>query len=327
MSALLELHGIDKVFAGRKRWFGPTPAPVRAVSGLSLHVAPGERLGIVGESGSGKTTLARIILGLDRASAGRVVLEGRDVGTLDPAALGLIRRSIQMVFQDPLSSLNPRKTVRQIVRLPLDAQAIGTSAERNARVDALLDAVGLSPRFAKLRPAQLSGGQRQRVGIARALAIDPKLIVLDEPTASLDVSVQARILTLLDRLRDQRQIALILISHNLGVVRHVADRVAVMYLGRIVEIGPAAAIFANAQHPYTQALFAAIPALDDEELVELKRGERAHGEIAGAGRIPPGCAFHPRCPHAMDRCRNEPPALTQVAPGHAASCHLLTRGA
>jgi oligopeptide/dipeptide ABC transporter ATP-binding protein len=251
------------------------------------------------------------------------VLEGKDVSALDASSLGLIRRTIQMVFQDPLSSLNPRKTVRQIVRLPLDAQGTGSQAERNARVDALLDAVGLSPRFAKLRPAQLSGGQRQRVGIARALAIDPKLIVLDEPTASLDVSVQARILSLLDRLREQRQIALILISHNLGVVRHVSDRVAVMYLGRIVEIGPVAAIFANAQHPYTQALFAAIPALDDEELVELKRGERAQGEIASAARVPSGCAFHPRCPHAMERCRSAPPPSVEVAPGHSASCHLL----
>lgn len=309
------------------RNFGSAAQPVRALRDVSLAVDAGERLGIVGESGSGKTTLARIALGLTRASAGAVRILDRDVTAHSRADRTFIHRSVQMVFQDPMSSLNPRKRIEDIIALPLRAQGIGNGASRSRRVRDLLDSVGLPQRFLNARPGQLSGGQRQRVGIARALAIEPQLLLLDEPTASLDVSVQARVLELLGELQQRLGIAQVMISHNLGVIRHAADRVAVMYLGQIVETGTTAQIYASPAHPYTQALFSAIPRVGDAKRVLGEDHRRARGEVASALNIPSGCSFHPRCPQAMDVCRTTEPVLTDVAPGQSARCHLLAPAA
>ncbi|MSO65232.1 MAG: ABC transporter ATP-binding protein [Alphaproteobacteria bacterium] len=304
------------------RQFGTAARPVLALNDVSLSVGEGERIGIVGESGSGKTTLARIVLGLTPPTSGRVTLLGRDVSAHRGADRAFIHRHAQMVFQDPLSSLNPRKSVRQIIALPLEAQRIGTAREREAAVKVLIESVGLPARHLDARPAQLSGGQRQRVGIARALAISPKLLLLDEPTASLDVSVQARILELLSRLQAERRIAQVMVSHNLGVIRHAADRVAVMYLGQIVELTSTARLYAAPAHPYTQALFAAVPSVGEKKRDAPK--VRAKGEVASATNIPAGCAFHPRCPQAMDRCRTVVPGVSTVAPDHSVRCHLYS---
>ncbi|MSP52008.1 MAG: ABC transporter ATP-binding protein [Alphaproteobacteria bacterium] len=323
MTVVLRLDRVSKVFGSGRGWFGRSRRPdVRAVSEVSLTLETGGRVGLVGESGSGKTTTARLILGLTRASAGRIELAGRDVTALTPEDEGHIHRSAQIVFQDPLSSLNPKKSVQQIVMLPLIAQKIGTTNERLERVKELLDQVGLPQRYRNSLPDRLSGGQRQRVGIARALAINPQLLVLDEPTASLDVSVQARVLALLDDLQRSLGIAQIMVSHNLGVIRHVADKVAVMYLGRIVEQGSTAQIFSAPAHPYTQALFSAIPVIDPSERASLPQRPEVKGEVTSAAHIPNGCAFHPRCTSARAECSNVVPQLKAIADGHQVSCHL-----
>jgi len=307
--------------AGVSRNFGSASRPVRALRDVTLRIDKGERLGIVGESGSGKTTLARIVLGLTRASAGKVSVLDRDVTIHRAEDRRFVHRNVQMVFQDPMSSLNPRKRVKDIIALPLRAQRVGTAATRAARVRELLDSVGLPQRLLNARPAQLSGGQRQRVGVARALAIEPQLLLLDEPTASLDVSVQARVLELLGDLQQRLGIAQVMISHNLGVIRHAADRVAVMYLGQVVESGTTAQLYAAPAHPYTQALFSAVPRVGDEKRTAGDGRETPRGEVASAVNIPSGCAFHPRCPRATDLCRaTEPPEVT-VAPGQIARCH------
>lgn len=317
--SVLSLNDVGKTFRSGGR-------PLRAVDSVHLSVAEGERLGLVGESGSGKTTLARIILGLTKADSGSVSVLGRDVTRLTASDRQHIQRHVQTVFQDPLSSLNPRKRVRDIIMLPLTAQRIGSRRERLERVERLLDDVGLPQRLLGARPAQLSGGQRQRVGIARALAIEPRLLLLDEPTASLDVSVQARILELLTTLHERLRLSQIMISHNLGVVRHAADRVAVMYLGRIVETAPTAQLYAAPAHPYTQALFAAVPRVGEEKREFLPERAQARGEVASGTDIPPGCPFHPRCPQATDRCRTVEPVPVDLATGHTVRCHLFDAG-
>ena len=314
-------------FKNVTRNFGSAANPVRALRDVSLHIDRGERLGIVGESGSGKTTLARIVLGLTRASSGTVQILDRDVTAHTGADRSFIHRTVQMVFQDPMSSLNPRKRVKDIIALPLRAQGIGTAASRAVRVRDLMESVGLPQRFLNARPGQLSGGQRQRVGIARALAIEPQLLLLDEPTASLDVSVQARVLHLLGELQERLGIAQVMISHNLGVIRHAADRVAVMYLGQIVETGTTAQLYAAPAHPYTQALFSAIPRVGDGKRVVGEDHRRARGEVASALNIPSGCAFHPRCPRATDVCRAAEPISVEVTPGQFARCHHVDAAA
>lgn len=289
---------------------------VRAVDGVSLTVNRGETLGLVGESGCGKSTLAKCVMGLDSLSAGRIVFQGRDVADWPEKEL---RRTMQMIFQDPYSSLNPRQKIGSIIREGLDIHAIGTKAERRTRVEELLGLVGLRPEHGSRYPHEFSGGQRQRVAVARTLALNPDLIVCDEPVSALDVSVQAQILRLLKSLQTRLDLTYIFISHDLSVVSHIADRVAVMYLGRIMEFAPAATLFASPRHPYTEALLSAVLTPDP-----TRRTERIplHGELPSPMNPPDGCPFHPRCPKAFDRCPKERPELREVAPDVQAACWL-----
>jgi oligopeptide/dipeptide ABC transporter ATP-binding protein len=276
-------------------------------------------LAVVGESGSGKSPLARCILRLIDPTAGRVMFDGEDVTAMKGRNLNGFRQRVQPVFQDPFSSLDPRWTVGRSVREALDAHAIGTRDERDARVADLLDRVGLSPELAIRRPHELSGGQRQRVGIAAALAPSPALIVADEPVSALDVSVQAQVLNLLAELQRDLQLAILFVAHDLAVVEHISHRVAVMYLGRIVETGTTEAVFRDPQHPYTQALLAAIPLPDPSQRL---RPPELHGEIPSPISPPSGCRFHTRCPVAIARCEREDPEMTDFGNGHLAACHI-----
>ncbi|MBX6369960.1 MAG: ATP-binding cassette domain-containing protein [Rhodospirillales bacterium] len=310
MSALLELQDLRRDFSVGGGLFRKRRT-LHAVSGVSLQVARGEVLGIVGESGCGKSTLARMMLGLLRPSAGRVVLDGEDLATLDRRS---VARRVQPVFQDPYSSLNPRKTVGAIIGLPLAVHGIGDASSRRRRVVEAMERVGLPERLYDSFPNQLSGGQRQRVAIARALVIRPEIVVCDEPTSALDVSVQAQILNLLEELRRDFGLTYVLISHNLAVVEHIATRVAVMYLGRIVEEAPTELLFRAPRHPYTRALLAAV--LTPEPGLGVP--DPGLGATFPNPLDPPsGCAFHPRCPMALPRCRRDrPPLVGGVA------CHL-----
>jgi oligopeptide/dipeptide ABC transporter ATP-binding protein len=322
MTALLQVEGLAKVFAARTRWsaFVGGKSVVRAVDDLSLEIAESETLALVGESGCGKSTTGRLVMRLIEPTAGRVVFEGTDITAASSAALRQARRRMQMVFQDPRSSLSPRRTVLQTVAEPLDANGmIRSAAHRREAVGQLLDSVGLSPSVMARYPHQFSGGQRQRIGIARAIALGPSLIVADEPVSALDVSVQAQIINLLQDLQKERRLSYLFISHDLAVVRHIADRVAVMYLGRIVEIGPKAQVFAAPHHPYTQALLSAAPEA---------RPSRTHkrivlpGDVPSPSAIPSGCSFRTRCPIAQEICSSERPPLGDIAAGHAAACHF-----
>jgi oligopeptide transport system ATP-binding protein len=317
---LLEVQDLAKHFAVRK-------GTVRAVDGVSFSVAKGETLALVGESGCGKSTTARLVLRLIEPSAGQVRFDGTDLTTLSRAELRGMRRRMQIVFQDPYASLDPRMSVGATLEEPLIVHDLGDAAKRRARVAELLRLVGLAPYHAQRFPHEFSGGQRQRIGIARALAVEPALIVCDEPVSALDVSIQAQVLNLLAELQTRLGLSYLFIAHDLAVVRHVADRVAVMYLGRIVEMAPAEALFATPRHPYTQALLAAIP-LPDPGVRGAVRPPTAERKAVTSGdppsplNPPPGCHFHTRCAHANDRCRNEAPALRTLATGHQAACHL-----
>ena len=292
---------------------------VKAVDGVSFHIDPGETLCVVGESGCGKSTVGKTVLGLLPPTAGRIWLGDTEVTGLDDEGMREHRRQLQMVFQDPYASLNPRMTVGEIVAEPLDNYGLSTGAERRPRLEELLHKVGLRPEALQRYPFEFSGGQRQRLGIARALALNPRLIVADEPVSALDVSVQAQVLNLLRDLQDELGLAYLFVSHDLGVVEHVGHRIAVMYLGRVVEMGPRERIFSAPTHPYTEALMAAAPIADPR----LKRDKLViEGDVPSPMNPPTGCHFHTRCPHAEDRCRAEAPVLRPVADGHVVACHL-----
>jgi len=322
--ALVSVQNLVKRFpAGRGLWgFGRPGRAVQAVSGVSFEIAPAQTVGLVGESGCGKTTVGRTILRLIEADAGRVFVDGADVFALKAPELRALRRRMQIVFQDPYGSLNPRMTVRQTLAEPLAIHHLANGgAQRERRIDALLDEVGLDRQLAPSYPHELSGGQRQRVGIARALSVEPKFLVLDEPVSALDVSVQAQVLNLLSDLQQRRRLTYLFIAHDLAVVRQIADQVAVMYLGKIVERAPAAVLYAAPRHPYTTSLLSAVPVPDPNA---QRQRIVLSGDVPSPASPPPGCPFHPRCPHPKrnERCRTEPPALREVAPGQLAACHF-----
>jgi oligopeptide transport system ATP-binding protein len=319
---LLEVRNLVKEFHVRTGFFGGTAGLVRAVDGVSFSILRGETLGLVGESGCGKTTTGRCILQLERATSGEILFEGQDLAKLSPPELRSVRRRIQVIFQDPYSSLNPRMTIGQILAEPLAVHGIVPDPPaRAARVQELLRHVGLLPQHAHRYPHQLSGGQRQRVGIARALAMEPSLIICDEPVSALDVSIQAQIINLLGDLQVKFGLTYLFIAHDLSVVRHISDRVAVMYLGRIVEIADRKSLYDEPLHPYTRALLSAVPIPDPE--IEARRARVVlGGEVPSPLNPPSGCVFHPRCPIAVERCSREVPRLREIRPGHQAACML-----
>lgn len=318
---LIRAENLGKTFGETRGFsFTRTSAGVRAVDGVSFSINHGETVAVVGESGCGKSTMGRLLLRLIDATEGAVFFEGTDINSLSRREMRRMRRKAQMVFQDPYGSLSPRRSIAQIIAEPLEA--FGLVRGRNKmreRVAELLTQVGLSPSYMDRNPRQFSGGQRQRIGIARAISVDPSFIVADEPVSALDVSIQAQIVNLLQDLQEQKHFSYLFIAHDLAVVRHIADRVMVMYLGRIVEMGGKQQIYSAPQHPYTQALLSAAPQPDPD----LKaRRIILEGDVPSPTRVPAGCGFHTRCPLAQEICRIERPALRGVAPGQSAACHF-----
>jgi oligopeptide/dipeptide ABC transporter ATP-binding protein len=319
---ILEVRNLTMHFSVGGGLLAAGEGVVRAVDGVSFSIRRRETLGLVGESGCGKTTTGRCILQLERPTGGEVIFEGQDLTKLKAAELRRVRRRIQVIFQDPYSSLNPRMTVGQIVGEPMSVHGlVPESGARASRVHDLLGRVGLLARHADRYPHELSGGQRQRVGIARALAMSPSLIICDEPVSALDVSIQAQIINLLEDLRADLGLSYLFVAHDLAVVRHISDRVAVMYLGKIVEIADRADLYRTPLHPYTRALLSAVPIPDP--VLESKRDRQVlGGEVPSPLNPPAGCVFHPRCPIAVERCRHEVPVLRRMQAGHEAACHL-----
>lgn len=315
---VLEARGVKRHFIAKRPLFGD-PVVVRAVDGVDLAVQEGETLAIVGESGCGKSTLARLLLRLIEVSEGTVHYRGRHIGTLEEREMRALRAEVQFIFQDPFSSLNPRMTVGALIEEPLRTHRIGLPRDRRARVAQLLDRVGLHPEHANRYPHEFSGGQRQRIGIARALATGPKVLIGDEPVSALDVSIQAQIINILEDLKEEFGLTLVVIAHDLAVIRHMSDRVAVMYLGQIVEIGPTDALFTAPRHPYTEALLSAIPIAS---IGARKANVQVEGEPPDPVAPPSGCRFHTRCPHAQDGCRNQRPTLRKLGDGRRCACHF-----
>ncbi|MEZ4503726.1 MAG: dipeptide ABC transporter ATP-binding protein [Dehalococcoidia bacterium] len=297
-------------------------ADVKAVDGLSFHVKRGETLGLVGESGCGKSTTGRAIIRLYKPTEGSVVFDGTEMTKLEGTDLRRFRRRMQMIFQDPYSSLNPRMNVSQIVAEPMVIHGLYKGAERRDRVDYLLNAVGLNPYFAKRFPHEFSGGQRQRIGIARALAVEPDFLVCDEPVSALDVSIQAQIINLLEDLQSEFNLTYLFIAHDLAVVRHISDRVAVMYLGKMMELAESLELYRNPLHPYTKALLSAVP-ITDPELERTRERIILTGDVPSPLRPPPGCVFNTRCPIVIDECRERVPEWREVATDHWVACHRV----
>ncbi|HXU43367.1 MAG TPA: dipeptide ABC transporter ATP-binding protein [Burkholderiales bacterium] len=319
--ALLEVKHLSKHFH-IPGGIGRSGGIVRAIDNVSFSIRRGETVGLVGESGCGKTTTGRCVLLLERPTSGSIWFEGVDIAALSPRELRSMRRKVQVIFQDPYSSLNPRMTIGQIIAEPLKVHGIiRDKAKREARVRELLEQVGLLPQHAARYPHQLSGGQRQRVGIARALAMEPALIICDEPVSALDVSIQAQIVNLLEDLQKRLGLTYLFIAHDLSVVRHISDRVVVMYLGKIVEVADRRALYEDPLHPYTQALLSAVP-IPDPALEASRNRTVLRGEVPSPLNPPSGCVFHPRCPKAIERCAAEIPPLREIKPGHWAACHL-----
>ena len=320
---LLQVRNLKKYFPVKQGFFNRVIGQIRAVDGISFDLHHGECLGLVGESGSGKTTVGRAMLRALSPTAGQILfrLDGQsyDLATATEKTLRPLRRHMQMIFQDPYSSLNPRMTVSDIIGEPLLVNGVSDRSKREQHVRGLLTQVGLKPEHMRRYPHAFSGGQRQRIGIARALALHPKLIVADEPVSALDVSVQAQVLNLLQELQKTFQLTYLFIAHDLSVVRHISDRIAVMYAGRLVELGTADELFRQPRHPYTEALLAAVPIPQPRR--NLKR-VLLSGEVADPANLPSGCVFHPRCPYTEDRCKTEVPEFREIATGHLTRCHL-----
>ena len=322
-NAVLEVENLSKHFAAGKSFLGLGAGKefVRAVDGVSFTIGRGETFGLVGESGCGKTTIAKLILRIEQPTSGAIRFDGVDVAKLSGKALLSYRRDVQAVFQDPFSSLSPRMRVRDIIAEGLEIHTKLSKAQITTRVHEVLDLVGMRADVAKLFPHEFSGGQRQRIAIARALATDARLLVLDEAVSALDVSIRAQIITLLEQLQDDLGVSYLYIGHDLATVSHLADRVGVMYLGKLSEVGESITVATKPKHPYTQALFAsALPYHPDQQ----RQAAPVVGEVPSALHMPPGCRFHPRCPHVMSQCSIVEPVMVELSPGHLASCHLLT---
>jgi oligopeptide transport system ATP-binding protein len=317
---LVKISGLKKHFPIRKGFFNRQVGAVRALDGIDLTIREGETLGLVGESGCGKSTLGRVVLRLLPATAGSVTFEDRNVLAASEKEMKAFRRDMQIVFQNPYASLDPRMTIRQIVQEPLEVHQTASGSDLRDRVLNLLDLVGLAKEMADRYPHEFSGGQRQRVGIARALALRPKLIVADEPVSALDVSVQAQILNLLIQLKSEFKLTYLFIAHNLDVVRYISDRIAVMYLGRIVELGECDQVYNQPLHPYSKALISAAPVPDPD----FDRSNRMllPGDLPSPANPPSGCRFHTRCPMARDKCKVDDPALREITPSHFSACHF-----
>jgi len=316
---LLEVKNLKKYFPIKGGIFSKAIGYVYAVDGVSFYLNEGESLGLVGESGCGKSTTARVILRLIEPTDGEILFEGKDICKLDNKEMRSIRRDMQIVFQDPYASLDPRRTVEQIIGEPLNVFEIGTKKERKERIVYLLQKVGLSPDHARRYPHEFSGGQRQRIGIARALALNPKLIIGDEPVSALDVSIQAQVINLMEDIQKEFKLSYIIIAHDLAVVEHICDRIAVMYLGRIVELARDKELYSSPVHPYTVALLSAIPVPDPNI---TKKRIILEGDVPSPMRPPPGCHFHTRCPRKKKECETTIPKLTEIGDGHSVACHL-----